>query len=1062
MNRYFPVGIVFAWVSSALAGAESTLPTLSIEKGTEKQQLAIQNLEVTVEGHGYLVEVTHDITYYNGSPRNQEGEFQLELPPGASVSAYSLEVDGKMRPAVSVEKEKALHAYETIKRRGIDPGIVEKVGDNQYRTRIFPILPQSTKRVRISHIRSLPPSVEFELKIRHDAPIGRIRVEVTGTSEKSRDAAAEEQGGSRVIYEEENEAPDEIFTLQSDLPETEKIVSRATHHENRAHFLIQGESARPEAPDELNWPRIRLVWDASRSRDPGQRQAEIQALRLLWKELDEAEISFQVLRNTLTEPRSFRVEQGRSPELERELASILYDGSADFSLVDSSSIPTLLVSDGLIASPLHEPTRQDMSQAFLLTLNDATSSGAFSASQYRVVPMQKHWITHLSRPRTYAVKGIPRHQWSVRESEGLFFLSGECDLEKLPGIKVRIGDQPPRSLKRGEAKEKWSFLDRFHARQRLEELERFGDAAAIASHARKERLASDYTSLIVLEEFRDHVEFEIPPPEPELVPTYEKALAEKSEISLSRIEAKWNRKRKRHAEYFPWIDSELERELKTVSIWLDASRQVFPEKLRNHSEIEPYENWVESARELLAQEETLGSSADIPEWKTRIDRQVESLEKIRNLPLTPVENQEIHFSVRGFVHRRGVFSKRPDFRLGQAIVEAGGVDHYGSLRRVYLYRDASRTGYNLEHPDYEPVPLEWGDMVVVETLPKPAFLSGDPFADPFLGAPRTPSQAPAVFEENAIAGRSEDLHARPFGAPREDSAAKRAEQEARLAPSTGAVRLAHRRRGIDTNSLEDLSQSEEIRREYFDWLQRSTEPLSPAMVVAVSRLLFERNEIELGRQCLDNLIEMSSNPVEAFRVVALWLSDFGRDEQAREVLESLLEHDLDPATRVLIHHDIGRIADSREAFGKSAEIALETADLEGPVTIALVDLFRKGGNLSVGEWIENALPSDLRVVTTSAGGELSLEIQEPPEAEEWGDTGVILTRSPRIGEFMIRRAWPGRYRIHGLQWENETAPFTLRVEIYTNWGRPSQEKRVRTLWIEDRQFDLGEIEFDWE
>ncbi|WP_449399614.1 VIT domain-containing protein [Chryseobacterium wanjuense] len=38
-----------------------------------------------------------------------------------------------------MEKEKAKEVYETIKKRNVDPGVLEKVEGNNFRTTIYPI-----------------------------------------------------------------------------------------------------------------------------------------------------------------------------------------------------------------------------------------------------------------------------------------------------------------------------------------------------------------------------------------------------------------------------------------------------------------------------------------------------------------------------------------------------------------------------------------------------------------------------------------------------------------------------------------------------------------------------------------------------------------------------------------------------------------------------------------------------------------------------------------------------------------------------------------------------------
>ena len=140
------------WIILFSGVAFGELPRLTIEHGEQRQDLRLSEVQVTVRVEGDFVETRMSLNFFNETERNQEGEFRLPLPEGASVYHYALEVNGAMREATVVEKEQARHAYESIKARNIDPGLVEKMEGNIYRTRIFPVLPRQPKRVSIGYV----------------------------------------------------------------------------------------------------------------------------------------------------------------------------------------------------------------------------------------------------------------------------------------------------------------------------------------------------------------------------------------------------------------------------------------------------------------------------------------------------------------------------------------------------------------------------------------------------------------------------------------------------------------------------------------------------------------------------------------------------------------------------------------------------------------------------------------------------------------------------------------------------------------------------------------------
>ncbi|MBR2939396.1 MAG: DUF2135 domain-containing protein, partial [Kiritimatiellae bacterium] len=68
------------------------------------------------------------------------------------VCGYALEVNGTMVPGVVVGKDEARIAFENEKRQGVDPGIVEHVKGNVWRTRIYPLMPGVPRKAQIDYV----------------------------------------------------------------------------------------------------------------------------------------------------------------------------------------------------------------------------------------------------------------------------------------------------------------------------------------------------------------------------------------------------------------------------------------------------------------------------------------------------------------------------------------------------------------------------------------------------------------------------------------------------------------------------------------------------------------------------------------------------------------------------------------------------------------------------------------------------------------------------------------------------------------------------------------------
>ncbi|MBP5284772.1 MAG: DUF2135 domain-containing protein [Kiritimatiellae bacterium] len=153
MNKIIPLPAAFAIVCSAVA--QTIVPTPVFRPASiaaDEKPVAVETSAQVVEENAFFQKVETTIVFTNPNPRVFEGELELPLPDGATVCGYSLEVNGTMVPGVVCEKEKARVAFENEKRKGVDPGIVENVKGNVWRTRIYPLEPGKPRRAKIVHV----------------------------------------------------------------------------------------------------------------------------------------------------------------------------------------------------------------------------------------------------------------------------------------------------------------------------------------------------------------------------------------------------------------------------------------------------------------------------------------------------------------------------------------------------------------------------------------------------------------------------------------------------------------------------------------------------------------------------------------------------------------------------------------------------------------------------------------------------------------------------------------------------------------------------------------------
>ena len=163
--------ILVTIIAAAAAGAKMVSPPVEppvvrpVDLRANEQPIAVEKTEAVVEENAYFKRVKVSFVFTNPNARVMQGDFEFPIPVDAVVCGYRLEVNGEMVPGVVCEKEKARVAFENETRKGVDPGLVEQVKGNLWKTRIFPLNPKTPRKAEVEFIApkaTLPPSVVYE------------------------------------------------------------------------------------------------------------------------------------------------------------------------------------------------------------------------------------------------------------------------------------------------------------------------------------------------------------------------------------------------------------------------------------------------------------------------------------------------------------------------------------------------------------------------------------------------------------------------------------------------------------------------------------------------------------------------------------------------------------------------------------------------------------------------------------------------------------------------------------------------------------------------------------
>lgn len=113
--------------------------------------LAVKYHRVSVTIRDQIAQTHIDQVFLNDSPHDLEGTYIFPLPEGASISDFTMFVDGEPLSAQVLDKDAARRIYEDIVSRRRDPALLEYVGRGAFQARVYPIPAFGEKRVQIAY-----------------------------------------------------------------------------------------------------------------------------------------------------------------------------------------------------------------------------------------------------------------------------------------------------------------------------------------------------------------------------------------------------------------------------------------------------------------------------------------------------------------------------------------------------------------------------------------------------------------------------------------------------------------------------------------------------------------------------------------------------------------------------------------------------------------------------------------------------------------------------------------------------------------------------------------------
>ena len=111
----------------------------------------ILSVDVNATLNDQIAKIQIAQTFQNTGNRTLEARLLFPIPQDAAIDRLTLIVDGKELTGRLLKKADARRIYESIVRRRQDPALLEYMGQGLFQTSVFPIPPQSKRRVEIRY-----------------------------------------------------------------------------------------------------------------------------------------------------------------------------------------------------------------------------------------------------------------------------------------------------------------------------------------------------------------------------------------------------------------------------------------------------------------------------------------------------------------------------------------------------------------------------------------------------------------------------------------------------------------------------------------------------------------------------------------------------------------------------------------------------------------------------------------------------------------------------------------------------------------------------------------------
>lgn len=545
---------------------EQRSPNVEVNGLTKGESpIRISDVKIDVKVVGALAMTTVDMTFYNPNNRILEGELQFPLADGQSISRFALDINGKLREGVVVEKAKGQEVFESTIRRKVDPGLLEKTVGNNFRTRVYPLPAKGTRRIVIAYEQELTKGGDndyrFFLPVEYRDILDNFNLNIAVHTDGQK-PVVEKTPWSSFSFDKSGEAYLASYSVKK-YPAKGQLVFSIPIKSTKQVYIEKGRISNfpvfyaqvfPSLTEEAKQSpkNIAIFWDTSSSMSGRNLQLEMELLENYFKENPNLTVDLYVFNCVLGKSQTFTITKGNCTKLKEVLKGIQYDGATQLGILDFSKINVdeiLLFTDGLSnfgksqpvigKSPVSVISSSLRANHSLLKYINISSGGAYinlmnQTPQDAAKIMKNESFRLISSDYNKSEISNLTTSGTIVDSKAGFTMAGKLKKSKATitlsfGIGSRILYTETLVIDEKNIADYDNIVERVWAEKKIAELDLLYDKNRneIESLGREYNIVTRNTSLIVLDDIRDYVTHRIVPPT-ELLDEYTRIVDEQN------------------------------------------------------------------------------------------------------------------------------------------------------------------------------------------------------------------------------------------------------------------------------------------------------------------------------------------------------------------------------------------------------------------------------------------------------------------------------------------------------------------------------------------------------